>query len=118
MNKIRYPLAFALSLFSLTPSAQAMTGAELLGASESLGMGYVLGATDAWLLIREGTPENFRRLTHERECLAQAKMTGRTLYRATIARVEQRPKALAEPALAAVGQIIKEMCGEPTSENP
>ena len=98
-----------LAGFWVQPAA-AMTGAEFLQADKQFASGYAWSALDSALFsVTDDEPLN-RLRARQRECAANAKINGETLYDMVSAYIRSHHKAMPEPAFGAVYNALAEMC--------
>lgn len=90
-------------------SATTMSGGELLAAPETLGLGFVSGASDA--LFSFDVPElgpNYA--AGQATCGQRAGLTVGVVYDLVITRLKADPSLIAMPASFAVATILQEIC--------
>lgn len=90
-----------------TTNAYSMTGAEFLQANPTFGVGYAFGVMEYRIGVINDDDEQFFTI---RECVISSKINSKTLYDATVARLNRTPSELALPAFGAVINVLAEMC--------
>ncbi|WP_027062327.1 hypothetical protein [Mesorhizobium loti] len=101
-------------VISLTASAYAKSGAELLQDNEMFGTGFVWGAISYMLDDYELNDDLGNRLTkHRNECLSKAGATPKTMYDSVLGEIRSDPGTLSRSATTAIDTVVYKMCGPP-----
>lgn len=92
-----------------TSPAHALTGAELLQTERQFASGYIYGVFEYVFHVAPDDDDAARNF-EIRNCLMASKVTSDTMYSVVTAYVRAHPETLQYPSVAAVLQVINEMC--------